>query len=132
MPPQAQTRYFNISSDTEDPDGDDLADGSSLVSHQHLAPGTRVCLKRDVEAWFNKHHSYYASESWEGSVLEASQQGWDIEELNQGVACVYVQFRCPAGQVPAVSWCETLDGQGYFQPCGVKLWVRMRDLEVLA
>ena len=129
LPPQRCTRYFDISSDTEGPDSDNTGNGSS-VALQPLAVGTRVRLKRDIEAWFNRHHTYYADKSWEGFVLETSWQDWDIEKLKQGF--VYVQFRCPPGQRPTVSWWETLDGQGYFKPCGVKLWARMSDVEVLA
>ena len=96
-----------------------------------LVAGTRVRVTRDVSGWFDYHNWYFVDKGWEGLIIDAAKHDWDSKWFLPDVDYVYVRFRNPPDKPRDGFLWDTLDGQCYYAPCGVKLAVRARDVEIL-
>ena len=96
-----------------------------------LLPGTRVRMRRDVCGWFDRRNDYFVDSGWQGSVLTAALPEWDTDWFRPDVHYVYVKFRHPPDEPESGRWWDTLDGQCYYKPRGVKLAVKAADVEIL-
>ena len=119
------------------PRATDAGGCSSTVTRDHaaaspqLAPGTRVRMMRDVCGWLDRLNEYFVDNGWQGVVLEAALPEWDVRWFRSGVDYIYVKFRHPPDEPRDGCWWDTLDGQCYYTPRGVKLAVRAADIKIM-